>query len=60
MLAYRCLRLAGMAAAAAAILAAGPAAHHAAAPDHQARPVVAAGPYCPAGTNWNDILHACI
>lgn len=32
-------------------LAVGATAHH---------PATEAGPYCPAGTNWDDILQACV
>jgi hypothetical protein len=58
---YRHSRLAGLLAAVAVMIAVGPAAAaHAAAPAHQARVAVADGPRCPAGTNWNNILHTCV
>ena len=44
---------------AAAILVTGLAAHaHVGASAH--RTVTEAGPYCPGGTNWDDILQRCI
>jgi hypothetical protein len=60
MLANRRYRLAGLIAAIALSLTAGPAAHYSAESGHQARPAIAGGPICPAGTNWNNTLHACI
>jgi hypothetical protein len=43
----------------AAILGTGLSAHlSASAAPHSA--VTVAGPYCPAGTNWDDILKACV
>lgn len=44
---------------AAASLSAGASAHLGAAPAAH-RTVALAGPICPNGTNWDDILHACV
>jgi hypothetical protein len=55
---YRRHRLAGLVAAIAVMLAAGPVAYHAAEPAQHAGAALA-DPFCPAGTNWNNVLHAC-
>jgi len=53
----RRLALAPLALAAAAAIAAGPA-HPGGTAAHHTQPL--AGPICPAGSNWDNVLHRCV